>query len=282
MAGILLHVTLAREALGLATVRGTVRSELDASRSWLDLGAALLDIPYLEDLWLSGLRVLAGRDIRYGIWGTLLHLRAPRLLILGLLDRAREPEGRALALGALTHLSVDAVFHKEIERRVLYAADGGATLDTLHKRIEDDIDLHVHYERLGHSGIGTVYTRRALTVPGSTTIPWLARFGEAIADVHGNAPGPKRLESWRRGLSAYSMLMSWKAPWLSTLPVDDPELKATSLALADEAVALAARHLEAGASYLSGDLDRDGFFAAIPDVSLVDGGPALPLRTGSS
>jgi hypothetical protein len=278
MAGTLLHITLANRLLESGAVpsghAGQLRQQIHDYR----LGSVLVDLPYYEDLWSHGLRSLFGRDIRFGTWGTLIHVRSPSGLALALLDQGADPPPRALALGALTHYAVDLVFHEEIHRRQVEVADGTSSLDTVHKRIEDQMDLHVHYDLLGHPGIGTPFARQMLALrpdPG-----WVATTRRAVSEIHGDAPEERELGRWLDSLAAFGWLSSTRlAPWVRTLPDDDPELLETSLELAERAVELSAEFVRAGADYLDGKLDRAGFLAAVPDRSMLDAGPAQAPRT---
>ena len=200
-------------------------------------------------------------------------------MCLALLDAARTDAERALGLGALTHHAVDLVFHPEIERRARDAGGGGRDPGGLHKRIEDEIDLHCHYDLLGASGVGTEYARRALAIEPESD--WTAVARAAIRKIHGEAPSAEALSAWRTELALYGLSSSFGfAPWVRTLPDDDPELNERSVALADEAIASGAEHIACGARYLCGQTDREGFFAVVKDVSTLDGEPAEPPVSG--
>ncbi|MCP4674835.1 MAG: zinc dependent phospholipase C family protein [Deltaproteobacteria bacterium] len=279
MAGTLLHITLAQRALDVADVPSRFETELRNHIHDFRLGAVLVDLPYHDRLWLSGVRLFLGLSLQCPVWGTLLHTRSPAGLARALLDRALDGPGRALAVGFLTHIAVDLVFHTEISRLVMTRADGSKSLDSEHKLIEDQIDLHIHYDFLEHPGIGTPYTRRMLNLRPATS--WAPNVAAAIAEVHGNAPGTSKLERWQGELALFGVSCSTKrVPWVKTLPKDDPDLQDTSLRLADESVRLAAEYIEIGVAYLNGEVKKDAFISAIPDRSLLDGGPAAPPRRG--
>jgi hypothetical protein len=275
MAGTLLHVTLANRLLEIGALPAHLVESLRQRIHDYRLGSILVDLPYYQDLWLNGARSLLGLDIRFDAFGTLIHARSPSRLSLALLDRGQRPPARALALGALTHYAVDLVFHEEIHRRERLAADGSHSLDTVHKRIEDDMDLHVHYDLLGHSGIGTPYTRQMLALKPDRS--WSLTAREALAAVHGEVPAERTLRSWLDNLATFGWFNSHRlTPWARKLPADDPELLAVSLRLAERSLDLSAEFVTAGQAYIGGDLDRDGFFEAVPDRSMIDGGPADP------
>ena len=118
MAGTLLHITLANASLSEARVSEEVERAVAPFTHDFRLGAVLVDLPFFENLVTSGIRILAKQEIRLAVWGDLLHLRSPRTLCRYLLESADHAAGRAMALGALTHLAIDAIFHREIERRV--------------------------------------------------------------------------------------------------------------------------------------------------------------------
>jgi len=274
MAGTLLHVTLAMRAAE-ATDDAEARSIARRHPHDYALGAVLVDLPYYDRLVLAALLMALRRPLRHPPFGADLHRRSPAGLCLALLDAARTDAERALGLGALTHHAVDLVFHPEIDRRVRAAGGGGKDPDGLHKKIEDEIDLHCHYDLLGTSGLGTEYARRALAVEPESD--WTAVVRTAILRIHGEAPSAKKLSAWKAELALFGLASSFRAaPWIKTLPADDPDLLERSVALADAAIASAAAHISCGARYLSGAVDRDGFFAVVRDLSLIDGGPADP------
>lgn len=280
MAGTLLHITLADEASQGERLPRGLRAVVSAHPDDYHLGSVLVDLPYFEHLFVTGLRVLARQELHLGVWGDLLHMRSPRTLCVRLLTDAEDDPGRAMALGFLTHMAVDRVFHKEIERRVWAAADGTMGLNALHKHIEDEMDLHVHLSRLGHPGMGTRYAREALALrphPG-----WKARFQQAVAAVHGSAPGARRLERWRRELALFGLLnASPIPPWTHTEAGGDDALRDAALGLAAEAVALAGDYLQLGWAILQGEKNIAALEAGVPDLNLAKGvGNAAPPVKG--
>jgi len=278
MAGTLLHVTLAARAAEAAD-DGEARSVARRHPHDYSLGAVLVDLPYYDQLARTALRLAFRRPLRYHPFGAALHRRSPAGLCLALLEAARTDAERAVALGALTHHAVDLVFHPEIERRVREAGRDGRDPDGLHKQIEDDIDLHCHYDLLGTGGVGTATARRALQLEPESD--WTALARAAMLRIHGEAPSAEQLSTWRSQLALFGLASSWPgAPWVRTLPADDPDLLERSVALADEAIAAAAKYVACGAHTLSGATDRDGFFSVVKDVSILDGGPAEPAIGG--
>ena len=274
MAGTPLHVTLAARA---ADAVEDERVRAIALRFFHDysLGAVLFDLPYFDRLLGTGLALALRRPLRFHPFGAALHRRAPAGFLLALLDRARSDPERALCFGALTHYAVDLVFHPEIERRLGDAKAAARDPDGLHRRLEDEMDLHCHFHLLGTSGIGTAYVRRALRLEPSPG--WAAFARGAMAAIHADPPAVRLLASWRAQLALYGLTSSWgAAPWLKTLPADDPELLARSVALAEEAISRSAAYIGAGARYVDGSLDRAGFLLEVPDRCALDGGPAEP------
>ena len=166
MAGTLLHIAIADVILSRSQLDRQSELAIKKNRDDFYLGAVLVDLPYYDQLVQSALKSLARLETNYHVWGTLLHVRAPSQLALAFLDRAGTPPKRALAFGFLTHMAVDIVFHREIHRRVMLQADGKRGLDSLHKRIEDQIDLHAFYALLGHSGTGTPYAAKKIAPRG--------------------------------------------------------------------------------------------------------------------
>jgi hypothetical protein len=272
MAGTLLHVTLADRA-AVALRDHEARAVILRHPHDFALGAVLVDLPYFARLHRTALALALGRPLRYHPFGGELHRRSPAGLLLALLERSRTGADRALAFGALTHHAVDLVFHPEIERRLAAAKHGSPDPDGLHKRLEDEIDLHCHFHLLGTSGVGTAHARRALRLEPSPG--WNALVRGAVAEIHGSAPQAEEWEEWRSQLALYGLASSFPlAPWLKMLPADDPELLARSVALAEESIQAAVEYMEAGAGYLRGALAREGFLSAVPDRNALDGGCA--------
>ncbi len=271
MAGTLLHTTLADGAARKIDDGAGILNNHDDFR----LGAVLVDLPYYDKLWLTGLKMLMKQPLSFNPWGTLVHLRSPSGLCLALLDRAKTPGRRAVALGALTHQAVDLVFHPEIAKRVLADADGTTDLDTVHKHIEDQMDLHCHYHLLSHSGMGTPYCRRSLWLRPSAG--WEDMVRSAFLKIHGSAPAAGKLRSWLRNLALFGVGSSTGlAPWVKTLPADDPRLLELSVELADRAISLCVEYIQAGIAYMNGEIDSEVFMEKVPDLSMIDGTPAKP------
>jgi hypothetical protein len=276
VAGILLHVTLANEALAGADLPSAVRREIRERMDDYRLGAVLFDLPHFEWVLVNGLRLLLRREIQFGLWGHLLHLRSPTGLCRELIKGARDGADRAMALGALTHLAIDPLFHEEIEGRVMGIADGTKGLNTLHKQIEDQMDLHVHRHLLGHPGVGTSYAREMLDLKPAPS--WMARFSEALLAVHGNAPSRRVLSRWLRGVALFGRTQSSRHfPWINTVPDDDPVLREKAIALAEQAVERSREYLGIGLSDMEQTDDGTMPLMEIRERNLVDGGGAYPV-----
>jgi len=277
MAGTLLHITLAHRALEQAKIKEHVRSAISSNPDSFRLGAVLVDLPYYDKLLVSALRSLAGLDIHYNSWGTLLHMRAPAELGLALFDAASSEGGVHLGLGYLTHLAVDILFHREIQKRVHLEANGARSLDAEHKRIEDDMDLHIHYDLLQSPGIGTPYARKMLRLAPHSA--WSTQASLAISRIHGNTISPSTFNHWLRALGRFGHWSSNnRVPWVKSLPEDNPELLETSLALAEHAIARSSQFLEVGLAYARNEVTPADFLARIDGQSMLDGGPASAPR----
>lgn len=269
MAGTLLHVTLARRIAASPDLSGPARALLAARPDELTLGAVLADLPYYRRLWRTGIGLALGRAPDFGGPGETIHASGTAAFARALLDHAAGEAGRALALGHLTHHAVDLVFHAEIERRIRSAASRGEPPSRAHKRLEDEIDLHVHCDLLGHPGIGTPYARRALAP--DPFAEWTRQVRAAWRSVHREAPGTVELRLWLGWLRAFGAASSvpW-APWVRTLARDDSELATAALGLADRAVTDGITLVEAGFDYASGRIDAAAFSEAVPDRSLLE------------
>ncbi|MFO8071915.1 MAG: zinc dependent phospholipase C family protein [Polyangia bacterium] len=275
MAGTILHVTLAHHAALGEISTGRVRELARRHPDELSLGAVLVDLPYYRRLWLTALATALGGEPDYGGWGRRLHLRSPTGLSLALLELADDDAGRAIALGALTHQAVDAVFHREIAQRVAAESENGANPDSLHKVLEDRVDIDVHRCLLGHPGIGEPYSGRALSIRPCRG--WIALSRAAILRVHGDAPSDVNLAAWLRWLRVFGLAVSTPlSPWVETTSKDDSEQNEASRALGRSALERCADYLHAGADYLAGELDVKDLRRRVPDRSMLDDGPADP------
>ncbi|HUT76192.1 MAG TPA: zinc dependent phospholipase C family protein [Polyangia bacterium] len=269
MAGTLLHVTLAERIAASPALGSPARELLAAHPNELALGAVLVDLPYYRRLWLTGLGMALGREPDFGGPGETVHATGTAAFARALIDHATGDAGRALALGHLTHHAVDLVFHAEIERRIRPAVEHGEPRGRAHKRLEDELDLHVHCDLLGHPGIGTAYARRALA---PRPFPeWTRQVRAAWRSVHGRAPRTIDLALWLGWLRAFGAASSvgW-VPWVRTLARDDSALAATAIALAERAVAEGVTMVGAGFDYATGRIDAAAISEAVPDRSLLE------------
>lgn len=279
MSGTLLHVALAERALDDPAIDERTRALIASREADYRLGSVVFDLPYFDNLLTAGARMLLRLPLEFNVWGTLLHLRSPVRFIAHLLESSR-PEVSVIGLGALTHFALDAVFHPEIHRLVTQSADGSMDLNSLHKHIEDDMDLHVFESFLGHTGVGTGYAAQKLVMRPSEG--WPEGVAEAISSVHKSAPSGAQLRRWLLQLGMYGLLSaSPRFPWVRTTPAArDLVDRDRAVALGNEAVAFAASCVSHGGALVQGRIDRGDFFGAVLDRSLLDGGPALPPRGG--
>jgi hypothetical protein len=275
MAGTLLHITLLERILKEAAISDTQKKELRDSMMDFRLGAVLFDLPYYERLLLQGLSLFSKQDVQFNEWGAKLHARSPVGLCRQLLDNATCPGSRALALGALTHAAVDTIFHPEIERRVALSAAGQTHPNRTHQFIENQMDIHIHEQLLGHPGIGTPYTREALRIAPHNG--WSILLHKAIFHIHGTSPSAARIRCWLRGLRLFGALHSSpKFFWVAHKSPIDADRNHTAMRLAEEAAARSARYIETGCAYLEQSLSSRDLSTGIPDINLSTGASATP------
>ncbi len=271
MAGTLLHITLAHEALERCPIDTASTGEIKRQIHEFRLGSILPDLPYYDRMWLTGLRAIAGLEIQYADWGAAMHLHSPTALALALLETATCASERALALGFLTHIAVDVIFHAEIERRVRAEENSQVGPEQSHKNIEDQMDLHVHDAYLGHPGVGTPYPRRVLSIRPECS--WAEYVVAALIKGHGTFHSPGRLRKCLDALGMFGIIYSVRgAPWIKVRE-HNPELRETALRLARESIALSATYLEAGVAFLKNDISKAEFERVVPPRSLSDGSP---------
>ncbi len=281
MAGTLLHITLAERALECASIPVSVKREIWNSLWDFRLGAVLFDLPYYEHLLLQAIFRAARRDYSFNEWGEMLHARAPSDLCRRLLDFTSSPTSLAVALGALTHAAVDVVFHPEIERRVSQLPKGRVRPNRTHSEIETAMDICVHNNLLGHRGIGTPYTLEGLLMFPDAS--WAPLFFEAILAVHKEAPAPRRMNGWLRGLRLFALShASARFFGVSSFSPPDPERDRAALYLAEKAIERAAQYLEAGFAYHEGSLSTEQFRRIIPNLNLCSGGNCTSSEFGTT
>lgn len=275
MAGTLLHITLAQIAIKQAQIPAATQKEIQDAIDDFRLGAVLFDLPYYERLLRQGLeRCLSKRDFRFNEWGDVLHTHEPIKLCHLLLKGSSRAGDRALALGALTHAAVDTVFHAEIERRVRMAPEGKTHPNRVHNDIETQMDLFVHKQLLGTTGIGDAYARKMLCLapaPG-----WSALFRNAVFEIHGKTPTEKQTHAWLRGLRLFGILHSRSEFfWVTTKAAPDAERDRAAIRITEEATELSARYIEEGCAYLERPLSLRDKALPIPETDLAAGDPGF-------
>ncbi len=270
MAGTLSHVTIADRVATRPEVAPDIRSMLDRYATSYRLGAVFVDLPYYERLWLNGLRTATHRNITFNAWGTAIHVRTPRRLMIALLDRACGQAELAFALGALTHYAVDILFHRAIEAEVLARGVGEAEQAGEHKAIEDQMDYHVHQLLLGHPGIGTPYARQKLLLFPPHN--WIRHARQALAEIHRKTPGRSRLWHWQCSLAAFGLASSvGQSFWLRSVDTASTRFSDVATRMTHDSIDLAARFVAAGWAYHGDPSTRDQLLTAIPNCSMADG-----------
>ena len=281
MAGTLLHITLADAALKrVRYLEKRIAPHVDDYH----LGAVVFDLPYYERLWYRAVQLLVTKELGYSTWGQLFHLRDPSRFVRILLQNAHTADRRAFALGVLTHLAVDLIYHPWIESRTMAIADGSSDLNRLHKQIEDDLDRVASMKLLGHTGIGTPYAASRLRI--EPTFAYVPFFAIASGRIHGATPSFSQFERWRTSLRRFGRLhQSPRFPWIqlkSSLPhetIDRGEQ------LAESAIKQTVLYLEAGMAFLEKLIDVKQFADRVPSRNLINGHKAegaRPPRGGES
>jgi hypothetical protein len=226
MPALLLHMTLAREALELADPACLcARAGVEAPDALL-LGSILPDLPYHARFGVQLVRHLSGRAYLLSEWGDVFHTRGTGRLALALLahgrrsqlERAEEARVLALAAGYLSHHAVDRVVHPVVNQLVRRErADGacGEPGSRTHERLERWQSLFYHQDLLGEQIAGGAYGRRmvrsmagaGLLRPSLEPPLWRA-LRAACLEVHGRAPAVGEVRDWLWGTTAYSVLFS--------------------------------------------------------------------------
>lgn len=274
MAGTLLHIVLAERALEKAQLQMSTKQEILRCLQDFRLGSILFDLPYYERLLSQGFQRLLCKEISFNSWGGALHAKSPTGLCRFLLDTADCENARATALGALTHAAVDIVFHPKIES---FISPTDKYPLRRHQHIETQMDFIVHRHLLKHLGLGTPYTKNVLTIKPHDS--WVTNFKNAIEHIHGKHPSQNRISGWLKGLHAFGLLHSSpKWFWVPSVSASDENLKKTAIRSADEAVKLSARYIEIGIEYINKAVSLYDFEAAIPDLDLATGKPAIPAE----
>lgn len=241
MPALLLHLTLAREALDQEGAPAAVARAGRDHPADLLLGAILPDLPYHARFGQQVVRHLARADYRPSEWGDIFHYRATGRFGLALLAHLRRSfpgeaeRGRLLAFAAgyLSHHAVDRTVHPAIQAVVAARLRPADSHQSLHARVERYQSLFYHLDRLGQELFPSPLPRRMtaqtagvhLTRPG---LDPLLRDALRVAclQVHGRAPAPRQLRDWLRGIASYGWLMSSPAGRLEGLPPDHQRLRA--------------------------------------------------------
>jgi len=268
MAGTLLHISIADRIA--QKLPHNVYELLIEHRDDYHTGAIIPDLPYYDQFFFSAVSTILGRPIKFNTFGTVIHIKSPRNLLFALIDMANSPQKQAFALGALTHFAVDVVFHKEIEKMVIAKADGTSSLDSVHKEIEDQIDLHCHYHLHNHSGVGVSYSRMELNLKPHSD--WVKLAEGAFLKTHGVSPSKTKLRRWLNNLKLFGIQASIRQlPWIKVLPKDDPALSRRSIELLDESIDLGAKFLVDAQNYINGQIDLEELKKKIPNLSMANG-----------
>ena len=274
MAGTLLHITLADAILDGARLSARCERTLKSHLAEYRLGSVLIDLPFYDQLIRNGVRKTLGKPVRFNKAGSAFHLKAPSELLLALLDRADTPAKLAVALGHATHYAVDLIFHKEISE-MIQANPDRPDEGHLHKRIEDQLDLHVSYDLIGLSGMGSGYAAKMFALPVEEG--WASLAHGAFDALHPGLVTEKQWTRWLRALRLFGRVSTHpRAPWAGPKLVDDPPLATRALELADSAIHLGRTFLAHADTYLEGNIERAEFLKRIPNRSMADGGEALP------
>jgi hypothetical protein len=277
MAGTLLHITIADAAIETGVVQAPFRDIVMKWRDDFHLGAVIVDLPYYEHFVRRGLLMALTGELGYDAMGQLLHLRNPSDFSRVLLDEAKSEADRVFALGSLTHLATDLVFHPVVEQRVLDTADGTRDLGRLHKCIEDALDILAHEHLVGHAGIGRPYAWRLLSLNPKSR--WTEMFQIASKRLHGVSPTRRRLHRWLRALRMFGYLhCSSGFPWVATGSAPDDWTRRTARELTDAAVRLSTDYLQLGTEYLEKRIDAARFVDRVPNRNLVTGKEAEQPR----
>ncbi len=276
MAGTLLHVTLADAALSRG--RDEIASLVTPHIEDYHLGAVAFDLPYFEHLLYRAFQLFVTRELGYGTWGYLFHLRSPSDFCRILLENADSPSAKAYALGALTHLAVDLTYHPFIEARIMMTADGAQDLNRMHKIIEDELDIVAHSKVLGHSAIGTDYAAAMLDLAPSFS--YTALFSVAATAIHGVSPSRESFERWRKSLRLFGRLhRSGKFPWVRVKHRGSRALRQAGESLAEQAIERTVQYLEAGMAFLEKSIDGTQFADRVPNRNLINGKEAEGERS---
>lgn len=268
MADSLLHITLANKIANHSQLPNALAQQIEDLNDDYRMGSILFDLPYYDQLLLTGIHTLQKKPMSYHAFGQTIHELNGASICISLLKNATSPPQFALVYGALTHFAVDIVFHKEIETQI-------ATLNKSHDELEREIGLHCHYDILGHSGVGTPYAQ-------STTFlfpehQWSRFVSQTFSALHPSCPKEATFVKWQRSFRAFGLLYSRPFfPWLKTLPPDNPKLTQRSLELVEESIDTALPFLIGAHRYATGQMSITDFSTTLPPLRMNDG---LPIGT---
>lgn len=265
MADTILHITIARQIAHHPTLPPQITKIVNAHFDDFLMGSVVFDLPYYDNLLMSGIRILQKKPIVYHPFGQTLHETYAKRLCIALLSKAQNDAQLSMAFGALCHFSVDILFHREIEHLVV-------KMNRCHDDIEREMGLHCHYDSLGHSGIGTPYTQNAtLLFP---TPNWAEYICHTMGTVHPNTPSESTFLSWQRSFRVFGLLYSRRwFPWLTTVPKNDDNLAFISLELMNQSIQQTIEFLHVAHQYVQNKIVVEELSQALPSLRMADGLP---------
>lgn len=224
MPALLVHLTLAQQAVDRADAPAQLVEAAHRREDALLLGSVLPDLPYHARFGQQLLRHLTGREYLLSEWGDIFHTRRSGQLALGLLRhlvRAHLPDEErwavlALLAGYLCHHAVDRVVHPTINLLVArHEGDFSLPPSAVHERLERYQSLFFHQDLLGHDILCTPFPRRLVgQIAGAGLLrPTLERplaraLRAACLETHGRAPTAAEWSDWLWGTTAYGTLLS--------------------------------------------------------------------------
>ncbi|MBN2804495.1 MAG: zinc dependent phospholipase C family protein [Deltaproteobacteria bacterium] len=265
MAETLLHVTLADEVLKNNS-SSTLKPLLQKHHHDYILGAIIYDLSYFENLLLNGVRKLRKQNIHYSKSGQILHEQYGHLITVDAVVNAASDSEKAMTCGMITHFAADIIFHKEIE--IMVSENPSET----HSSIEDEMALHVHYELLGHSGVGTGYSFDAFNIKLSMKLENF--YNNLIAPYPLKDMFEKKIKAQLRSLRLYGELNSFPfAPWVKTLADDNFKLAKKSLELTQKSLTLSNQLIENTQNFWNKKITENEFRNSFPLIKMSDGKP---------
>lgn len=239
MASLLMHIVIADEVKKKIEISSQLYNYIEKYRWAYNLGALLPDLPLFEDFRSKVLLYLFNKPYPESNWANVTHTKSPQLLVQSLLKFKLKDEVKAILLGYMTHLYLDAYVHEYINDILDRYIKPSQNRFMLHELIENYQSLLWHRINKKCNDLGRkelvdfmkFYPEKGPKLPPEIITIITISFGEAFGEV----PKPNLLKEWCKGVYEYTVLIS---SFLGKVSNIKTEMKAKALPWVDQTINL--------------------------------------------